>query len=257
MKRLIRAFLLILMLFLLPLKQVFASNKAVLIDVYPNDSTAFTQGFEMDHHGRLIHSTGRYGESIIGINRLQGQIDVIESLDKTYFGEGITFTPTALWQLTWKEETAFKRHPETFQIIEQFYYTGEGWGIAYSPDENVLWVSDGSSRLQKRDSENFELLDYVDVKCQQCELDNLNELEYAEGLIYANVWHTNQIVAISPKDGKVQTIYDLTSLIESVPLTMDQKNKMDVLNGIAHINQQFFYVTGKYFPYVYKVELMK
>lgn len=232
-----------------------------LLEVYPNDQSAFTQGLEvhpeMEPH-QLLMGTGLYGESSIGVLDLKmGQYRVIDALEEKYFGEGLTVADEAIWQLTWKEGTAFKRDLKSFAVLEAVDYSGQGWGLAYDSDRQQLWMSDGSSQLTIRDKETFEVLNTIEVTYNQQAVTSLNELEFANGLIYANIWLTNKIVAINPADGQVEYIYDLSDLIEQVNHNYSEEitAQMDVLNGIAHLEDNIFYLTGKHYPYVLKVEL--
>lgn len=238
-----------------------AQDSINLLAVYPSDQSAFTQGLEI-HPGlephQLLMGTGLYGESSIGILDLKsGEYQVIDALKEEYFGEGVTVTDEAIWQLTWKEGTAFKRDMESFDILEEVDYSGQGWGLAYDFERQQLWMSDGSSQLTVRNKETFEVLETVEVTYNKQAVAYLNELEYANGLIYANIWLTNQIVAINPANGNVEYIYNLSDLIDKVSDDYSEKitAQMDVLNGIAHLEDNIFYLTGKHYPYVLKVEL--
>lgn len=227
-----------------------------LLETHPSDQTAFTQGLEL-YQDQLVMGTGQYGESGIGWLDLEtGIFHKTEALPAAYFGEGLTFTTEALWQLTWKEGTAFKRNPISFEVLAEFAYDGEGWGLAYDTERDVLWMSDGSDVLSVRDAQTFELLDQVSVHFDRMPVDYLNELEYVDGVLYANVWLTNQIVKINVEDGSVERMFDLTELIKQTDMTEAEREQLDVLNGIAHIEGQRFYLTGKWYPVIYEVELI-
>lgn len=227
-----------------------------LIETHPSDNEAFTQGLEL-YKGELIMGTGQYAQSAIGWLDLEtGLFHEAEVLPQHYFGEGLTFTEDTLWQLTWKEETAFKRNPLTLEVMAEVSYEGEGWGLAYDIERDVLWMSDGSSVLSIRDPETFELLDQLAVSFGDMPVDNLNELEYADGALYANVWLTKQIVKINLESGAVETIFDLTELIKQTKMTDAEREQLDMLNGIAHIEEARFYLTGKWYPVIYEVELI-
>lgn len=239
---------------IIPVISVSSQAEYQLIDVHPSDAAAFTQGLEM-HEDELLIGTGLYGQSYLGMVDLNdGNIEVIDELDEQYFGEGLTITPQYIWQLTWRENTAFKRDIDTLEIIEEVSYEGEGWGLAYDEDRDVLWMSDGSSVLEQRDPETFELIDAIDVKQNNVEIRNINELEYANGLIYANVWYTHNILAISPDSGEVEANYDLSSLHQDY-FSEEELAQIDTLNGIAHIEDNRFYITGKLYPVIFELEL--
>ncbi len=226
-----------------------------LNEVYELDSLAFVQGLEMNQNRELMLSTGLYGESVLGqIDPGNGQITVIDPLDSSYFGEGITFTPKYLWQLTWQEQTALKRDAETFEIIEKYPMQEEGWGIAYDPDRHILWHSDGTDKIYQRNPENFNKMETLQITEQGEPVDLLNELEYANGAIYANIWYSTDIVQIDPETGEITHRYQLAPILEST-LSKEQLENIDSLNGIAHIENQRFFITGKLYPYLYEVTL--
>lgn len=231
------------------------SGDIKLIQTLLSDQAAFTQGLEL-YHDKLIMGTGLYGESAVGwVNLATGKYEVVETLPDNYFGEGITFTDSHLWQLTWKEHTAFKRDPQTFVVIEEVAYEGEGWGVAYDNEREVLWMSDGSEFLTLRDPETFDVLNELSVTFEGAPLDNINELEFVNGALYANIWQTNQIVKINVDNGEVEKVFDFTDIIESTEMSQEELDQLDVLNGIAHIEGQRFYITGKWYPVIYEVEL--
>ena len=222
-----------------------------LLAVHPSDPDAFTQGLEIDSAGKLYLATGLYGKSHIGILDLaDGNYEILSSLPEEYFGEGITFAPAGLWQLTWKNQTAFLRDAETLHVIQEFPNENEGWGIACDKESDRLLVSDGSNRIYIRSAKDFRLLDSFTV-----ERDMLNELEYADGFLYANIWLTNEIVKIDVAAQKIVQTYDFSRLIADLQRSAEERANMDVLNGIAHIEGRRFYVTGKQYPIVFEVEL--
>lgn len=246
----------LLSLTIIPIISVSSQVDYKLIDIYPSDPTAFTQGLEV-YENQVIIGTGRYGKSIIGILNLEnGEIEVMGQLDKTYFGEGLTVSPQYIWQLTWQENTAFQRDKNSFEIIDIIFYEGEGWGLAYDSDRDTLWMSDGTTYLQQRNPETFALIDRLEVRYQGQEIDDINELEYANGQIYANIWYTNQVIAINPETGEVSQVYDLTPILQEY-FTAEERQKIDSLNGIAHIEGNRFYITGKLYPLIFEIELLK
>ncbi|MBG9982060.1 glutaminyl-peptide cyclotransferase [Aerococcaceae bacterium DSM 111020] len=226
-----------------------------LNQVYELDEAVFLQGLELDEQGRLIISTGLYGESMLGeISPENGHISTLDTLEDHYFGEGITFSPNSLWQLTWQEQTVMKRDPNTFVIIEKFPMQEEGWGLAYDPHRNVLWHSDGTDKIYQRNPDNFNKIDALQVTEHGKPVDLLNELEYANGAIYANIWYSTDIVQINPETGEIMQRFDLAPLLDST-MTTEELEAIDSLNGIAHIDGNRFYITGKLYPYLYEVTL--
>lgn len=227
-----------------------------LITTLSSDSQLFTQGFTVDDQGKLLLGSGQYGQSKLGyLDPETSQLDTKITLPRQYFGEGVTDTPYGIWQLTWKEGKAFLWNPDNFELIRSFDYPGEGWGITYDAEFDTLWMSDGSSKLYQRDPQTFALLTEIEVKDQGQAINMLNELEFANGLIYANIWYSNSIIAINPETGQVEKSYDLTLVLKEADISEKERQKMDVLNGIAHVEGNIFYLTGKNYPVIFKVEL--
>lgn len=232
------------------------SGDIKLVETLLSDNEAFTQGLELSDD-KLVMGTGLYGESTIGwIDLDTGKYETVETLPDHYFGEGITFTETHLWQVTWRENTAFKRDSQTFAIVEKVDYESEGWGIAYDNEREVIWMSDGSEVLTVRDPDTFDELEKLSVTFEGVPLEDINELEFVDGALYANVWQTNQIVKINLDNGEVEKVFDFTEIIESTEMSEEEQDQLDVLNGIAHIEGQRFYITGKWYPVIYEVELL-
>lgn len=227
-----------------------------LVEVYPSDPSLFTQGLEMSQEGELLLSTGQYGESRLGILNLEnGEFNESYSLDDQYFGEGFTQTPNHLWHLTWQSGVAFGRNLDTYEPSGQVSYEGEGWGLAYDSDQDLLYMSDGTSIIDIRDPDTFEKVDEFEVAINERSIEELNELEYGNGYLYSNVWYENSILKIDPETAEIEQIYDMDPLLEGLDLTEEQKNRMDSLNGIAHIEGDRFYITGKYYPIIMEVIL--
>lgn len=236
-------------LFLLLSTLAVTDSQIELVDVYPLDEPLFVQGLEADEEGRLLLSTGLYGDSRIGyLDVGSGEFTEVDRLDDDLFGEGLTVTPGHVLQLTWKAETLFVRDRETLEVIDTLDYDGEGWGIAYDDTRDAVWMSNGSSEIVLRDLETFEVIDKFDF-----EFENINELEYVDGFLYANIWLTYDIIKIDVESGEVVTVYDLEPVIYSVDIDEDTLAEMDYLNGIAHVDGDVFYVTGKDYPYLYEV----
>lgn len=215
---------------------------------YPHDSTAFTQGLVW-RNGRLYESTGRYGES--SLRRVELETGrVIEKVDlaATYFAEGLAALGDTLYQLTWKEGVAFKYDANTMRPAGQVTYTGEAWGL--TSDGRRLIVSDGSSYLTFIDPATFQVDTTLRVTNGGQPVDQLNELEWVRGEVWANVWHTQEIVRIDPATGRVKGKLDLTAII---PPVTDPEG---VLNGTAYDEQSNrLLVTGKLWPRLYEISI--
>ena len=218
------------------------------VRAYPHDSTAFTQGLVWEA-GRLYESTGRYGESSLRLVELEtGRVLQRVELGREYFGEGLAALGGRLYQLTWKEGVAFVYDPATLRRIGQVQYAGEAWGLA--SDGERLIVSDGSSYLTFVHPETFQVDTTIRVLDGGRPVDQLNELEWVRGELWANVWHTHQIVRIDPRTGRVIGRLDLSALI---PPARDPEA---VLNGIAYDpDANRLLVTGKLWPRLYEIRV--
>lgn len=226
-----------------------------IIDSYSHDSSAFTQGFEFKH-GFLYEGTGLYGQSSLRKTNLKtGEIVKKIILEQKYFGEGITILNEKIYQLTWKENTAFV-YDLNFNLINNFSYNGEGWGLT-NDGENLI-MSDGSEFLFYRDPEDFSLIKKIKVKFNNKSLNFLNELEYHNGYIYANIWQQNYIVKIkvqTNKKAKVVSYLDLTNILKN-NYPQKPNKKIDVLNGIAYLpKNNSFLITGKLWPKIFEINV--
>lgn len=224
------------------------------IAVYPRSSRWFTQGFEQISEGKLLMGTGKYGDSVLLIQDLaQNQEIIVDTLPENVFGEGITMTPHGIWQISYKEGKAYLRDLQTYKVLQEASYEGEGWGIAYDEDHQVLWMTNGSAKLQKRDAKTFELLSETEITYEQKPIEWVNELEYVDGRLYANLWQSSLIVVINPVSGKIEHHIDMAPLIQKYRL--EPNGQTDVLNGIAHKEGDVFYLTGKYYPQIFEISL--
>lgn len=210
----------------------------------------FIQGLEVSPGGDLIAGLGLYTDSrVVSIDPDTGKAHSLgwgSWLFNYYFGEGISFGPHGnLYQLTWKEGKLFVRDPRGFSIKETLRYSGEGWGLAYNSWENVFYLSDGSDKISVRKASNFEEIHAFHLK-----ENNLNELEYVNGYLYANVWKEDYIVKIDVKKEAIVGTYDLHFIAKH-----EGKDTEDVLNGIAHIQDDLFYISGKNWRHLYTVRL--
>jgi glutamine cyclotransferase len=222
-----------------------------VIHTYPHDSRAFTQGL-IYVDGHLYESTGLYGRSSIRmVDLATGRVLQKYDLPSQYFGEGLTDWQSNLVQLTWKSHTGFVYDRFTFSLLRTFQYDGEGWGLTHELTQLIM--SDGTPYLRFLDPKTFRESRRIHVTDQAGhEVENLNELEYIHGEIYANIWQSNTIVRISPRTGKVLGWIDLTGLIDKRELT----DPGAVLNGIAYdATRDRLFVTGKLWPKLFEIKI--
>ncbi|HSH01503.1 MAG TPA: glutaminyl-peptide cyclotransferase [Anaerolineae bacterium] len=223
-----------------------------IINVYPHDAKAFTQGLVYDPDTNLLYEgTGLYGRSTVRqVDLESGDISLSIGLGKEFFGEGITLYGDKIIQLTWQEQVGFVYDKTSLRPERQFSYTTEGWGLTH--DGQNLIMSDGSSTLTYLDPNSFELIKRIAVTENGQPVTQLNELEYIYDTIYANIWQTNHIVQISPQTGQVQRRLDLTGLLA----TQGEFAEANVLNGIAFdATTERLWVTGKLWPYLFEIKI--
>lgn len=222
-----------------------------VIHTYAHDPQAFTQGL-IYLDGVLYESTGQYGQSSVRKVKLEtGQVLKVVSIPAQYFGEGLTEWKSNLIQLTWKTGTGFVYDRETFARKSTFVYGGEGWGLTH--DAARLIQSDGSSTLRFINPDTLRQIGSLPVTDGGNAVDQLNELEYIKGEIYANIWQTDRIAVISPKTGQVLRWIDLTGLLPAA----DRKGHEDVLNGIAYdAATDRIFVTGKWWPKLFEIKVV-
>lgn len=221
-----------------------------VVNTYPHDPQAFTQGLEY-YNGYLYESTGLEGQSTLRKVELRtGRVLQRHRLPSEIFAEGITRFGDRIYQLTWRNGICFVYDRDTFRADTEFRYSGEGWGL--TNDGTSLIMSDGSDTLVFRDPSNFAEVRRLQVRADGMPVRDLNELEYIEGEIWANVWQTDLIARISPKTGEVVAWVDLSGLLPEA----DRKNA-DVLNGIAYDKQnKRIFVTGKLWNKLFEIELI-
>lgn len=226
--------------------------KPEILRQIPHDINAFTQGL-MIYEGNILESTGQRGESSIRkVDIETGKIIQQHDLSSQYFGEGITIYDKQLFFLTWTSQICFVFDTETFEELNTFRYFTQGWGL--TNDETYLIMSDGSSYIRFLNPESFDIIRTLNVTANGKPVEFLNELEYVNGKIYANIWGKDFIYIINPFSGKVEGKIDLTELRE---LGANNPNA-EVLNGIAY-NQEnnTFIVTGKNWDYYFEIKLKK
>lgn len=223
-----------------------------IVHVYPHDPDAFTQGLVYED-GHLYESTGRNGKSSIRMVDLStGRVLQRYDLPRGYFGEGLTTWGSNLVQLTWTTGTGFLYDRFSFAIKRAFRYAGEGWGL--TQDGKHLILSDGTAILRFLEPDTFQEIRRISVADDSGNgLKDLNELEFIHGEIYANVWHSDRIVRISPRTGRVLGRIDLSGLIDKSKL----RDPDAVLNAIAYDSKQDrLFVTGKLWPSLFHIKVV-
>ncbi len=226
-------------------------------NTYPHSTTSFTEGL-IFHDNKLFESTGSPGEypftrSVIGIDDLStGKLDIKIEIDrKKYFGEGILFLNNKLYQLTYKNQLGFIYNAEDFRQTGIFRYASkEGWGM--TTDGKYLIMSDGTNYLTYLDPDSLTVVKRLSVTYNGSPALYVNELEYINGFIYANIWTTNYIAKINPDDGRITGLLDLTTLFMKA---QKKYRRSEATNGIAWdpVSNRIF-VTGKLWPYLFEIK---
>lgn len=229
-----------------------------IINTYPHDKKAYTQGLEY-YNGFLYEGTGQKGESSIRkVNLTTGEVLQQKDLDAQYFGEGITILNNKIYQLTWRGGVGFVYNLDTFEKESEFKYTKsrEGWGLTNNGEKIIK--SDGTENIWFLNPETLVEESYIEAYTDSRKVENLNELEYVNGMIYANVWQQNSILIVNPINGKIEGVANLNSLKEHIQKEQTLQERDDVLNGIAYDkdNNRLF-VTGKHWGKLYEIELFK
>jgi glutamine cyclotransferase len=221
-----------------------------IVHSYPHDSKAFTQGL-IYVDGHLYESTGLNGRSSLRmVDLATGQVLQKHELPSEYFGEGLTDWGSNLIQLTWTAHKGFVYDRFSFAMLRTFDYRGEGWGLAH--DGTQLILSDGTPYLRFLDPKSFRVTRRIHVVDDAGHaIDNLNELEYIHGQIFANIWHSDKIARISPQTGRILGWIDLSGIIDPRELPGDA-----VLNGIAYDSTgDRLFVTGKLWPKLFEIKI--
>lgn len=221
-----------------------------ILHVFPHDPQAFTQGL-LYHDGFLYESTGGFGTSSIRRVELEtGNVSRKRDLGQRYFGEGLALWDDRLIQLTWRSGTGFVYDLESLDLVGDFAYPGEGWGL--TEDADSLIMSDGSSQLRRLDPHSYAEMSRLTVHEQGRAQAGLNELEYINGEIWANVYPTKRVVRIDPKDGSVTGSLDLTGILG----VRRRVSSEAVANGIAFDpHGERIFVTGKLWPVLFEIAL--
>jgi len=222
-----------------------------LIKTHPHDVACYTQGLEFNG-GDLLESGGRYGESNVRrVNPQTGEVLQSRKIPGLMFAEGITVLNGELWLLTWKEKIALVFDPKTFELLRRHSYEGEGWGITH--DGSRLIMSNGSSTLSIRDPKDFKVIKEIEVTRDGRPVEAINELEYVDGEIFANIYTKDEIVRIDAESGKVTGVLDLSALRDRL---VQGKTAAEELNGIAHDRKTgHLWVTGKRWPQMFEIAI--
>jgi glutaminyl-peptide cyclotransferase len=229
----------------------FAADTYRIVHTYPHDQQAFTQGL-IFVDGHLYESTGIEGKSSLREEDLEtGRILQFHDVPSRYFAEGLTDWGSTLIQLTWQSHVALVYDRATFRFLRSFPFDGEGWGLTH--DAKSLILSDGTAMLRFYHPETFRETKSITVKDHGKPVDQLNELEFIHGQIYANVWHSDRIARISPATGKVLGWIDLSGLLPA----SQHSTAEAVLNGIAYdAAHDRLFVTGKLWPRLFEIKLV-
>lgn len=224
-----------------------------LVSRLPHDPEIFTEGLEWVDE-RLVESSGLYGRSALILRKI-AQVEPLLRLPlpADVFAEGLTFFDSRYYLLSWREQRALVLN-ERFETLKTLRYEGEGWGLTH--DASGLIMSDGSARLTFRRADDFAITRVLEVWLDGQPLTQLNELEYAHGLVFANLWHSDRIVLIDPHSGQVRAYLDLSPLRQQMRTDAVAFDSEAVLNGIAWDRKRdVFYVTGKRWPWLFALRL--
>jgi glutamine cyclotransferase len=226
-------------------------NTYKVINTYPHDSQAFTQGL-IYNNGLLYEGTGQEtGSSLREVELATGKVLRQHNLESSLFGEGITLYNDRIYQVTWTNKVGFVYNKSDFRVINKFYYQTQGWGLTTIND--MIVMSDGSNVLYFFKPEMFEAVSRLEVYDNEKKVDQLNELEYIEGEIWANIWQTDLIARIDPLTGKVNSYIDMSPLF---PVSKRNEVDADVFNGIAYdASGRRIFVTGKRWPRLYEIKV--
>jgi glutamine cyclotransferase len=223
-----------------------------IVNTYPHDREAFTQGL-FYYKGVLYEGTGQEtGSSLREVEIESGKVLRQHNLEASLFGEGITLFNDRIYQVTWQNRVGFVYDRSTFKLLNKLHYSTEGWGL--TTVGNKIVMSDGSNVLYFMDPEMFTVVSSVEVYDNKTMIDSLNELEYINGEIWANIWMTDKIARIDPESGKVNGYIHLDGLLNK----SDRRTNTDVLNGIAYDEAgNRIFVTGKLWPKLFEIRLVK
>lgn len=225
--------------------------KYSIVNTFAHDTASFTEGLEF-HNDTLFESTGQKGASYFRkYDYKTGKIFKQNNLDAKYFGEGITFVNNKLYQLTWQEKTGFIYNATTLKLEKTFTYEKdiEGWGM--TNDGKYIYQTDGTEKIWKMDPNTLKMVDYSNVYSGNAKIKSINELEWIDGKIYANVWQKDAIAVVNPTSGSVEGILDLSGLRKFV-----KNPTAEVLNGIAYNpTTKTIFVTGKNWDKLFEIKV--
>ena len=227
-----------------------------IVRTFPHDPTAFTQGLEY-RDGCLYEGTGLNGRSSLRKIRLEtGEVLQRVDLPPEFFGEGITLVKNEIFELTWQSHIGFVYNAADFHLLRRFSYSGEGWGLTSNSKNaktNEIFMSDGTAEIRVLDADTLTEKRRIKVHDGDTPITQLNELEFVEGEIFANIWQTNRIARISPKTGEVVGWIDLTGILSPIY----RLESGAVLNGIAYdAARKRLFVTGKLWPSIFEIRLV-
>lgn len=225
-----------------------------IVATHPHDATAFTQGLAI-LEGELVESRGQFGQSAVTISTIAtGTVRHRRDNDARQFGEGLAIAGRQLLQLTWRNGLALA-YDARLRHIGAYRYDGEGWGLAF---DGTHWLmSDGSDRIVRRRTSDFAAVGELRVTDRGRPVRQLNELEFANGRLYSNVWHSDRVAVIAPASGQVEAWIDFAALRRGFARPPGWNEAEHVLNGIAYdAAKDRFYVTGKCWPVLYEIRLL-
>ncbi len=223
-----------------------------VLNVYPHNAKSYTQGL-VYHDNFLFEGTGQAGFSkLMKLTLEDGKVQQSQKLDKAFFGEGICIHDNKIYQLSWMNQVGFVYDLENFKEIARFNYPGEGWGL--TSDSTYLYRSDGTNTIFVHNPNDFSLISSFEVYSNIGQVTHLNELEYINGMIYANIWQAHEIAIINPNNGKLEGLINLKGLLSK----KDRNYQTDVLNGIAYdAKKDRLFVTGKNWPKLFEIRIVK
>lgn len=225
-----------------------------IVERHPHDSSLFTQGLQVDGDS-MIESSGLYGQSLVRrYKKASGKIEAEFRLPHHFFAEGIAQVDSSLWLITWREQQAWRLDVHQLTPINTVHYQVEGWGLTRVTDylgQSRLLMSNGSSTLSWRSTTTFDELDQLAVHANNNPVTRLNDLTYGAGLIWANIWHQDDIIAIAPDSGEVIGKLNLKKVSRK-----NRRGSRNVLNGIAWDEEKNgLWLTGKHWPTRYLLEI--
>jgi glutamine cyclotransferase len=234
---------------------IFASREPqilnyTIVNTYPHDINAYTQGFEF-YNGVLLEGTGQYKESTLRkTDHTTGKVTQQIKLEDNYFGEGITVLNGKIYQLTWKEKTGFVYDVNTLKLEKKFTFETDGWGL--TNDGTNLYMSDGSEKIYIVDPATFKVVDSISVYTAGSKIDSINEMEWINGKIWANIYQKDVIAVIDPKTGAVENVINCAELKSKVT----QHPEIDYFNGIAYNpSTKTYFVTGKNWDKTFELKI--